>query len=124
MFSTERLKISKSTWIKYLLEINFASSEANNYAVQMYRDMGKARDGVTLSEQVQKHKTSRPFIVVNKNIYILSRVGPRDCFGEAGQINGSKFPSPIPHPTHQQNNLVYTKTVDSIFRAQMLWMKM
>ena len=83
--------------------------------------MGKARDGVTLSEQVQKHKTSRPFIVVNKKyIYILSRVGPRDCFGEAGQINGSKFPSPIPHPTHQQNNLVYTKTVDSIFRAQML----
>ena len=26
MFSTERLKISKCTWIKFLLETNFASS--------------------------------------------------------------------------------------------------
>ena len=70
--------------------------------------MGKARDGVTLSEQVQKHKTSRPFIVVNKKyIYFKSSWTP-GLFGEAGQINGSKFPSPIPHPTHQQNNLVYS----------------
>ena len=125
MFSTERLKISKSTWIKYLLEINFASSVKPT--TMLCKSTGTWERHVMGWHWANKCKNTKRHVLSSwwtKNIYFLSRVGPRDCFGEAGQINGSKFPSPIPHSTHQQNNLVYTKTVDSIFRAQMLWMKM
>ena len=70
----------------------------------MYRDMGKARDGVTLSEQVQKHKTSRPFIVVNKkHIYFKSSWTPGLFWGGwADKRVKISFPHPASHsPTKQ-----------------------
>ena len=68
--------------------------------------MGKARDEVTLNEQVQRHKMSRPDILVKKKIYPKSSWNP-GLFWGAAQIKGS---SRIPLTNKQSHGRIHHKT--------------